>query len=279
MGAQFGRWNFDGHPTPPEYLDRVRPLLSPYGPDGRGEYSDRGVSLLWFSFETTETNPKKQPCVLDSGQVLVWDGRLDNRLEIARAVGGQLSDGISDVEIAASAWSRWGTGCFARLIGDWAFSLWDPRDRRLTLATDILGSRHLCYAIENDGIRWCSVLDPLVLLSGRSLPFDEEYLAGWLGSFPGAQLTPYRGIHRVPPASLVILQPGSRMVRRYWDFDGRKRICYAQDAEYQEHFLDLFRQSVSRRLRSTAPVLRLPRYLPNSAVEWTPRRSSVSQTN
>ena len=53
MGAQYGRWNFDGSRTPPIYLDRVRSLLSPYGPDGESSYQDRGVDLLRCSFGTT----------------------------------------------------------------------------------------------------------------------------------------------------------------------------------------------------------------------------------
>ena len=255
MGAQFGRWNFDGSPTPPIYLDRVRIALSPYGPDGESNYRDRGVDLLCCSFEATEQNPKPQPWVLDSGEVLMWDGRLDNGRELIREIGGLLSANASDIEIVAAAWSRWHQESPARLIGDWALSLWNPRDRCLLLAADILASRHLCYAIEDDSVKWCSVPDPLVLLSERRLSLDEEYLAGWLASFPAPHLTPFREIRRVPPACLVLIWPGSCTVRRYWDFDGRKRIRYAKDTDYQEHFLELFRQSVRRRLRSTSPVL------------------------
>lgn len=255
MAAQFGMWNFDGHRILPEYLDRVRPLLTPYGPEGSGEFSDDGVSLLWFSFESSETNPGKQPYILDSGEVLLWDGRLDNGPDILRALGRPQLDVSSDVEVVAAAWHQWGESCFARFVGDWSLSLWTPRDRRLLLAVDFLASRHLCYLVGNDGVQWSSIPDPLILSSEHVIALDEEYLAGWLGSFPAAHLTPFREIHRVPPASVVTIRPGSVVVRRFWDFDGSRKIRCAGDTEYEVHFLDLFRQSVRRRLRSNLPLL------------------------
>jgi asparagine synthase (glutamine-hydrolysing) len=185
----------------------------------------------------------------------MWDGRLDNGRKLIREIGASLSPNSPDIEIVAAAWSRWHQESLAKLIGDWALSLWNPRDRCLLLAADILATRHLCYAIDEDHVQWCSVPDPLVLLSEGRLSIDEEYLAGWLASFPAPNLTPFREIRRVPPASFVVIRPGSCTVSRYWDFDGRKRIRYAKDADYQEHFLELFRQSVRRRLRSTSPVL------------------------
>lgn len=255
MTAQFGRWNFDSAPMPASLADRVGDRLGAWGPEGRFRYQDSQAELLWFPFETTEHRSVQQPMVLASGEVLLWDGRLDNGREILGAIGISGYPLPSDVEIVAAVWSRWGLDCLARLIGDWAFSLWMPRDRRLLLAADILASRHLCYAINEKGVRWSSIPDPQILLPGGDHGIDEEYLAGWLGSFPAAHLTPFRAIRRVPPASFVTIRPGSATVRRYWDFDATRRICHARDAEYEEHFLELFRQSVHRRLRSNWPVL------------------------
>jgi asparagine synthase (glutamine-hydrolysing) len=255
MAAQFGRWNLDGAPVSSAFPDQAGERLKPWGPEGQFRYRDQHAELLWFSFETTEEHPAKQPMVLDSGEVLLWDGRLDNGREILGALGFARPVPASEVEVVAAAWSAWGENCLARLIGDWALSLWIPRSRRLLLAADILATRHLCYAVNKNQVLWSSVPDPLILLSDRNPGLDEEYLAGWLGSFPAAHLTPFREIRRVPPASIVTIGPDSVNVRRYWDFDGTRQIRYTQDAEYEEHFLELFRQSVRRRLRSSSPIL------------------------
>jgi asparagine synthase (glutamine-hydrolysing) len=255
MAAQFGRWNFDGAPMPSALRDRVGELLAPWRTEGQFGDCDQCAELLWFPFETTEACPGPQPMVLDSGEVLLWDGRLDNGSEIQRALGGLQLSCRSDANVVAAAWSEWGQDCLPRLVGDWALSLWIPRDRRLLLAADILATRHLFYVLEKDWVQWSSVPDPLVLLSESSFQFDEEYLAGWLGSFPAPHLTPFRAIHRVPPASVVTIRPGSVAVRRFWDIEGTRKIRYARDAEYEQHFLELLRQSVRRRLRSGSPIV------------------------
>ncbi len=256
MSVQFGRWSFDGMPAAPEYLAKVRKILSPYGPDGGTSYSSGGVDLLYSALHTTKESRREiQPHVFRSGSVITWDGRLDNRAELIGMLNCPLSIDSTDVSIVAAAYQRWGTDCFAKLIGDWALSIWNPNDRALLLAKDPIGTRHLSYAVDKYCITWCSVLDPLVLLAGRRLEPDEEYIAGWFSTFPATHLTPYVGIHSVPPSSFAQLSQGKCAIQRYWDFDPAKRIRYHTDFEYEEHFRSVFAEAVSRRLRSDTPVL------------------------
>jgi asparagine synthase (glutamine-hydrolysing) len=256
MSVQFGRWNFDGQPAEPEYLNKVREILAPYGPDGMASYSDGAANILYRALHTTrESRQERQPCRLESAAVLTWDGRLDNRAEFIGLMRDRLSQDSEDVAIVAAAYERWGTDCFARLVGDWALAVWNPADRSLILAKDPIGTHHLYYAPEPDRVTWSSVLDPLVLLARKTLALDEEYIAGWLGTFPATDLTPYAGIFSVPPAYFVRLVPTSKIIAKFWDFDPKKRIRYASDAEYEEHFRTVLQESVRRRLRSDAPVL------------------------
>src|SRR6185437_7710808 len=91
--------------------------------------------------------------------------------------------------------------------------------------------------------------------AGRTFTLEEEYIAGWLAFFPATHLTPYVGIQAVPPSTFVRISGGKQTVRKYWDFDPGQRIRYRSDAEYEEHFRSVFRESVKRRLRSDTPVL------------------------
>lgn len=256
MNVQFGRWNFDGKPALPEDFERVKSLLTSYGPDRGTGYHHDAVVILCHSFCTTEESRKEQqPCVLPTGAVLTWDGRLDNRRQLVRQLGNPLSIEHSDVSIVAAAYERWGSGCFAKLIGDWALSLWSPGERTLILAKDPVGTRHLYYVADQNGVSWSSILDPLVTLSGKTFRLDEEYIAGWLSFFPAAHLTPYVGIRSVSPATFVLLTDARHTVQKYWDFDPGLRIRYRTDEEYERHFQAVFAQSVERRLRSDTPVL------------------------
>ncbi len=256
MSVQLGRWNNDGKPVDQDYLEKVKPVIAPYGPDDGGSYTEAGISILYRAFHTTkESRCEVQPHVAESGAVITWDGRLDNRAELIRQLRNVLTISSTDVSIVAAAYEEWGTNCFSKLIGDWALSIWDAKSRSLILAKDPIGIRHLYYSIEKDQVTWSTILDPLVLFAGHSFALNEDYIAGWFSFFPATHLTPYVGINSVPPSSSVLIREDKHVVSKYWDFDSSKRIRYATDAEYEEHFLAGFAEAVRRRLRSDSPVL------------------------
>jgi len=256
MSVQFGKWKFDGKPIKPDELEEVRRVLAPFAPDGEGYICDGSFAVLYRAFHTTEESRKeKQPCVLTSGTIITWDGRLDNREELISDLGNALPNDVADVEIVASAYDRWQAKAFAKLLGDWALSVWDAKNRSLILAKDFAGIRPLFYSIKNDSVTWCTVFDPLVLLADHSFRLNKEYVCGWLGLFPAVHLTPYIGIHSVPPASYVRITENRSETVKYWDFDQAKSLRYARDEDYEEHFRSVFFVSVRRRLRSSSPVL------------------------
>jgi asparagine synthase (glutamine-hydrolysing) len=190
-----------------------------------------------------------------SGSIITWDGRLDNREQLIDRLRGDLCSASTDLSIIAAAYERWGIDCLSKLIGDWALSIWDPRSRSLVLAKDFVGTRHLYYSIQGEQITWSTILDPLVLFAGHPFRLDEEYIAGWLSSAPAADLTPYVGVHAVPPSSYVLVRAGSVSTKHYWDFDRHRVTRYKQDSEYEEHFRFAFGESIKRRLRSGTPVI------------------------
>src|ERR1700728_3907657 len=116
MSAQFGSWNFDGRPVDQDYLQKVLPIIAPYGPDRRGSYSGPNISVEYCALHiTNESRREKQTYVTDAGTVITWDGRLDNREELRSLLQEGLTINSTDVAIAAAAFSKWGTNCFAKL--------------------------------------------------------------------------------------------------------------------------------------------------------------------
>lgn len=256
MSVQFGRWNLDGKPVDQNYLEKVKPVIAPYGPDEGRSYTRAGISILYRAFHTTkESRRETQPHTTESGTVITWDGRLDNRADLIRQLRDHLTISSTDISIVAAAYEEWGTDCFAKLIGDWALSIWDANSHSLILAKDPIGTRHLYYSIEKDQVTWSTILDPLVLFAEKTFALCEEYIAGWFSFFPATHLTPYVGIQSVPPSSFVTIRVGKHTVSKYWDFDPAKRIRYRTDGEYEEHFRTVFAEAVRRRLRSDSPIL------------------------
>lgn len=256
MSVQFGRWHFEGQSAPPDYIDQVSTVLAPYGPDSNDSYAKGGINILYRAFHTTkESRREKQPCISASGAVITWDGRLDNRADLISDLHDSVTVNSTDVAIVAAAFEMWGVNCLRKLIGDWALSIWNHRERFVLLAKDPIGTKSLYYSFDEKQLTWSTVLDPLVLFAGKTFTICEEYIAGWFSHFPATHLTPYVGIHAVPPSSFILLLPGKHIVSKYWEFDPDQRVRYRTDAEYEEHFRTVFANAVQRRLRSDKPVL------------------------
>jgi asparagine synthase (glutamine-hydrolysing) len=256
MSVQAGIWNFDGRPVDHKLLADISESLKHQGPDGESWHVDGSVALLYRPFHTTaESRREKQPHFSRRDLVLTWDGRLDNRTELIPELRSDLEADPTDVAIVAAAFDRWETDCFRRIVGDWAVSIWKPKERELFFAADYMAIRHIFYHLKDERIWWSTDLSSLVLLSKDKFRIDDDYIAGYLAHNPDAHLTPYLEIREVPAGQFVRIRSGSAVVERFWRFSPTSRIRYKTDAEYEEHFRHAFRQSVQRRLRSDSPVL------------------------
>ncbi len=80
--------------------------------------------------------------------------RLDARGALRARLAGRFMLGStppSDGDLCLQAYAIWGDRCVDHLAGDFAFVIWDGRDRRLMAVRDQLGVRTLFHA-ESDGL-------------------------------------------------------------------------------------------------------------------------------
>jgi asparagine synthase (glutamine-hydrolysing) len=255
MSVQAGIWNYDEAPVDESVLFRLSCQLQEFAPDGESTYCRDSLGMLYRPFHTTpESRLERQPYQHPSGHVLTWDGRLDNRTELVSQLKSEVEAKHTDVQLVAAAYDRWGADCLARIVGDWALAVWDPRCKELILARDYIGIRRLFYFPKPNSLIWCTYLEPLALF-GDQFTLNGQYFAGYLALWPGADITPYRQLFSVPPGKFIRAQGGQINVQNYWHFNPRAEIRYKSDTEYEEHYRHLFRQAVRRRLRADSPVL------------------------
>src|SRR3569623_1441353 len=130
----------------------VRPgaAMAGGGPDGHGQWRGEQTGLGFLSLHTTpESFHERMPANLRTAPHLfiTADARIDNRAELFQALGVQ-SPGRTrtpDSSLILLAYERWGAECDKRLLGDFAFAIWDTRERILFCARDPLGCRPFYY--------------------------------------------------------------------------------------------------------------------------------------
>jgi asparagine synthase (glutamine-hydrolysing) len=259
MSGIAGMWHRDGRPVEPAVLNRLRAELSMRGPDGGGVWQGGSVGIAHLALHALpESDDSPQPLVDDAtNSVLSLDGRIDNRAELAAALAdaGCPVRTSSDAEHVLRACQAWGEAAPARLIGDFAFSYWDGKARRLICARDIRGARPFYYRADGSRLAWASELHALVR-SPFEMPspnegFIAEHLANLLNS---TYETVYAGVFRLPPASVLVATADSVRISRYWAIDPRREIRYRDDSSFDEHYLDVVRQAVWCRMRARGPI-------------------------
>jgi asparagine synthase (glutamine-hydrolysing) len=252
MNAHFGIWNFDGKEVDQGFLGRARTVLKTYLSLEAEVIQKRSLAILFDASGTNARPIAGQPH--ENRPWIFWDGRLDNCQDLRR-LARLAPDSGAHADVLRGTYERLSTKVFPQIVGDWAISFVCQAKRELILAKDFVGTRPLFYRVRNNSVMWSTILEPMVVVADRLPALSEEYLAGWLSYYPESHRTPYRDIFCVPPASFVRITPDRVAVERYWSLESAGPVRYRTDAQYEEHFVSVFREAVRRRIRCAGPIL------------------------
>ena len=259
MSGMAGIYTLDDRPAELAVLKRMTDSIAHRGPESAGHWVDGAVAIGHRLLRTTpESAREHQPHRDDAvGLCLSFDGRLDNRDELREAIAasGAAVKQDTDAEIVLRAYQCWGEYCAERILGDFAFAIWDGCARHLVCARDPLGIRPFYNHADERTFVWASEIRE-IFASGLVDPQPNPGMIGeYLSDRPNhLEETLYAGVRRLPPAQVLTVRKGQHRMRRYFDLDPRNEIRYRDDAEYADHFRELFRKCVESRLRSDGPV-------------------------
>jgi asparagine synthase (glutamine-hydrolysing) len=230
--------------------------------DAQGSWIQGPVALGHrLLINTPESRFESQPLVVrdtDGTRVVVCDARLDNRLEVATELdlGGRSLARTSDAELIAMAWRRWGRECPRRLLGDFAFAVWDGPSRRLECVRDAVGIRPLYYYCDERLFAFASDVRSLMAIPSVPRSFFLPALAQFLreGESRSHDRTLLEAVRKVPPATVMTVSGDSVEEKVYWRLDESPRRSFASFEQCGEELQDLIRTSVRDRLRSEFPI-------------------------
>ena len=253
MSILAGIYRPEGNAMEENELMRLSGATDRYASDGTFVRANGPVGMVFQPFYTHERSGLEcGPVAEEHGDMLTFDGRLDNHSELRQQLNIAAAD-TPDSIIVLKAFERWGEHCFRRLIGDWSLALWSHSERSLYLARDHAGTRTLYFEQREGTLRWSTYLEPLVSNGQHSL--DDDYVACYLACQPIRNLTPYQGITAVPPAHYLVFRGGEPKRLAHWNWMQRERLLYKNPNDYDEQFISLFRQSVERRTGDGTPIL------------------------
>ena len=225
MSGIAGIIRLDGAPVAIADIESMLAPMQRRGPDRKRATCVGNAGFGQALLATTpEALAEPQPWVHpDSGCMVVSDSRLDNRPQLLEALGldPRQVDRVGDGELLHAAYQRWGAGCADRLLGDFAFAIWDPRQQILLCGRDIMGVRPL-YFHHAPGRLFVFASDTDALLALPEVPcrVNEGRIADALvQELEGIDRTStfFLDIARLPPARTLLLAAGHVTQEEYWN--------------------------------------------------------------
>ena len=259
MSAIAGICFSDGKPVNPNDLSKMLVAMHHRGPNRAGGWSEGPVGLghcmLWT---TSESLHESLPALNPTGELAITaDSRIDNRDELLASLD-LVSDPhqeTTDSELILRAYERWGEHCPEKLLGDFAFAIWDQRRRALFYARDHFGVKPLYYYCSNQGFFFASEIKALLSLPQVPRLLNELRIAQFLAAdLHDTSITFYQDILRLSPAHSLTLRCGAVRLHRYWSLDPAREIRHRSDQEYAEEFRSIFMDAVRVRLSSASRV-------------------------
>ncbi|HXR12662.1 MAG TPA: asparagine synthase (glutamine-hydrolyzing), partial [Gaiellaceae bacterium] len=242
---------------PPALVDAMRARIRHRGPD-QGSTDAFGPCVLGHQrLQVIDPELGYQPVANESGDVVaVFNGELYNFAELRRelAEAGHDVRGRGDTPVIPHLYEEHGPRFVERLEGMFAVALWDAGAGRLVLARDRLGKKPLVWTRLDDGtLAFASEVKALLAIPQLRREPDlaalDAYLA--LQYVPGTR-TGLRGVHRLPPASVLVAEGGTETVERYWE--PRAEIAQLSDDLWLERVRETVTEAVRSRLVADVPL-------------------------
>jgi asparagine synthase (glutamine-hydrolysing) len=163
-------------------------------------------------------------------------------------------ESIGDAELIIAAYLAWGDDCPKRLLGDFAFALWDVRRQKLFCARDHFGMRPFYYH-HAAGQRFLFASDARAMLVSPRVPYRINQ--GRIADFLVPQLewidytsTFFEDVYRLPPGHTAIVTPDTLAIEEYWKPTPGPDLGRMSDADYRDGFLEVFTHATESRLRA-----------------------------
>lgn len=232
------------------------------GPDNISNLKNEDFvnSNLWFNrlaiidLSINANQPMKSKL---SNSILLFNGEIYNSKNLKEKLLHDKYPFVtshSDTEVLLAGLEIFGIDFINKLEGQFAFVYWKKDVNKIYMARDRVGQKPLYYSINNTTFNFSSNLKSVLKLTNK-LEIREDSVSNYL--IRGANFTPstlFENIFKVERASYIIIDYSSGQFKenkiQYWNEER-----YINNLKFnEEEFIELFQDSVLKRLISDVPI-------------------------
>lgn len=227
------------------------------GPDSWGYYASGDIMLGQTRLSIVDLASGDQPMQIDD-HIMIYNGEIYNYIELREELkaNGIKFNTTSDTEVLLRMFIQYGTKCFEKLNGQFAFLIWNRKTKELTIARDRFGIRPLYFMEHNKLFYFGSEMKVFDRIPGfeRSYNLQQLFVHGLLWNTCGSN-TVYNKINTLPGGSYAVFTNGKlARTERFYELGRSFEERPLNFREVEEEFKALLDDAVKLRLRSDVPV-------------------------
>jgi len=217
-----GVYHLDKQKADIRILAKMSKVLFHRGPDSHGEFIYNNIGLANRRLAIIDpTEDGNQPMGTKDGNLwITYNGEIFNFKNIRDELEnkGYKFKSHSDTETLLYGYKEYGSEIINKLIGQFAFCIWDKKKDRLFLARDPLGINPLYYARIGKTFIFASEVKALLASGFIRKEIDPEALHHYLSMYMiPAPLTIFKEIKSLIPGFMMIVDKNGIKTRRFWD--------------------------------------------------------------
>jgi len=182
--------------------------------------------------------------------------RIDNIKELKKIIEYTDTLEINDEDLLIALYQKLGDNFLQYLVGDFSFVIWDKQRETLFCARDRMGLYRFFYFYDNEKYVFSPEISSLLnLFPENRKPNINSMKSFYLNRGTiNLENTMYDSIYSLPPSCTLSYKKGKVKIDRYWFPELIKIDDNITLESAKKKFQDIFRESITCRLKSNTPV-------------------------
>lgn len=205
------------------------------------------------------TDDGRQPMVSANKRfTITYNGEIYNYKELRKELQdqGHVFSTQSDTEVLLAAWQHWGEACLKRLVGMFAFVIFDKDDEKLYCVRDAFGIKPFFYNL-NNGLNFASDMNAIRLIMTGDVHLNYQSIYDYLayGLYDTGNTTFLDDVEQLLPSELMVYDLNKARIvekKKWWaPKTDRRDVGFEQAAK---EFREVLIKTVRLHMRSDVPI-------------------------
>lgn len=252
-----GIYSFKDPTVERSLLERMNRELTHRGPDAEGYFLQGAVGLAMRRLKVIDLETGDQPIFnKDRSLCIVFNGEIYNYQALRKELEGKgyRFGTRSDTEVILHLYEEEREACLNRLVGMFAFAIYNVNDPSFFLARDRMGIKPLFYHHSSVGFTFASEIKALLEVPWIERRLNLQALSHFLSlNYLPAPWTPIEGVTQLLPGHWIKVTAAGIQMEEYWDIPLGESVDIPE-SEACRQIERLLHQSMERRLIADVPI-------------------------